>query len=47
MAPPLWAQSVMVLAVVASAAAWVYLTPLYFVAGAEYSERVGSLARSM
>ena len=41
MAPPLWAQSVMVLAVVASAAAWVYLTPLYFVAGAEYSEKGG------
>jgi len=40
-APPLWAQSVMGLVVVASAVSWIHITPLYFIAGAEYPEEGG------
>lgn len=40
-APPLWAQTFMVLAVVASASTWVYITPLYFVSGGNYSKTGG------
>ena len=40
-APPQWAQCGMVLAITASAVTWVYVTPLYFVAGGPYSEKGG------
>ena len=36
--PPAWAQATMLLAVVASGAAWVYITPLYFTSGAPKQE---------
>jgi len=39
-APPLWAQTSMVLAVIASATAWIHITPLYFISGGEHAEKV-------
>ena len=39
--PPMWAQAGMMIAVAASAAAWVHITPLYFVAGAPCSMQGG------